>query len=204
MYTGLVGALKTENAFGEFTDIAYISGWSVDEKAEMIDCSEFGSADKNSIAGAKSWSASADGTICFNKVGGYDELFEAYCLGKPISFHFHLSDGNIEGKENTYLCGSGYIESISVKLSSGDIGTASVSVAGVGPLEMFVNDKTLCRTERTGSTPLLRFTSAAMGICMPRSPIIWTTARCGWTKARGGSTSKYKTEDILSWQKLWI
>ena len=33
MYTGLVGALKTENAFGEFTDIAYISGWSVDEKA---------------------------------------------------------------------------------------------------------------------------------------------------------------------------
>lgn len=143
MYTGLVGALKTENAFGEFTDIAYISGWSVDEKAEMIDCSEFGSADKNSIAGAKSWSASADGTICFNKVGGYDELFEAYCLGKPISFHFHLSDGNIEGIENTYLCGSGYIESISVKLSSGDIGTASVSVAGVGPLEMFVNDKNI-------------------------------------------------------------
>ena len=143
MYTGLVGALKTDNAFGEFTDIAYISGWSVDEKAEMIDCSEFGSADKNSIAGAKSWSASADGTICFNKVGGYDELFEAYCLGKPISFHFHLSDGNIEGKENTYLCGSGYIESISVKLSSGDIGTASVSVAGVGPLEMFVNDKNI-------------------------------------------------------------
>ncbi len=143
MYTGLVGALKTENAFGEFTDIAYISGWSVDEKAEMIDCSEFGSADKNSIAGAKSWSASADGTICFNKVGGYDELFEAYCLGKPISFHFHLSDGNIEGKENTYLCGSGYIESISVKLSSGDSGTASVSVAGVGPLEMFVNDKNI-------------------------------------------------------------
>ncbi len=143
MYTGLVGALKTENAFGEFTDIAYISGWSVDEKAEMIDCSEFGSADKNSIAGAKSWSASADGTICFNKVGGYDELFEAYCLGKPISFHFHLSDGNIEGRENTYLCGSGYIESISVKLSSGDSGTASVSVAGVGPLEMFVNDKNI-------------------------------------------------------------
>lgn len=143
MYTGLVGALKTENAFGEFTDIAYISGWSVDEKAEMIDCSEFGSADKNSIAGAKSWSASADGTICFDKVGGYDELFEAYCLGKPISFHFHLSDGNIEGKENTYLCGSGYIESISVKLSSGDIGTASVSVAGVGPLELFVNDKNI-------------------------------------------------------------
>ena len=143
MYTGLVGALKTENAFGEFTDIAYISGWSVDEKAEMIDCSEFGSADKNSIAGAKSWSASADGTVFFNKVGGYDELFEAYCLGKPISFHFHLSDGNIEGKENTYLCGSGYIESISVKLSSGDIGTASVSVAGVGPLEMFVNDKNI-------------------------------------------------------------
>lgn len=143
MYTGLVGALKTENAFGEFTDIAYISGWSVDEKAEMIDCSEFGSADKNSIAGAKSWSASADGTICFNKVGGHDELFEAYSLGKPISFHFHLSDGNIEGRENTYLCGSGYIESISVKLSSGDSGTVSVSVAGVGPLEMFVNDKNI-------------------------------------------------------------
>lgn len=143
MYTGLVGALKTENAFGEFTDIAYISGWSVDEKAEMIDCSEFGPADKNSIAGAKSWSASADGTICFNKVGGHDELFEAYSLGKPISFHFHLSDGNIEGRENTYLCGSGYIESISVKLSSGDSGTVSVSVAGVGPLEMFVNDKNI-------------------------------------------------------------
>ena len=143
MYTGLVGALKTENAFGEFTDIAYISGWSVDEKAEMIDCSEFGSADKNSIAGAKSWSASADGTICFNKVGGHDELFEAYSLGKPISFHFHLSDGNIEGRENTYLCGSGYIESISVKISSGDSGTVSVSVAGVGPLEMFVNDKNI-------------------------------------------------------------
>ena len=109
----------------------------------MIDCSEFGSADKNSIAGAKSWSASADGTICFNKVGGHDELFEAYSLGKPISFHFHLSDGNIEGRENTYLCGSGYIESISVKLSSGDSGTVSVSVAGVGPLEMFVNDKNI-------------------------------------------------------------
>lgn len=144
MYTGLVGALKTENALGGFTNIAYISGWSVDEKAEMIDCSEFGSADKNSIAGAKSWSASADGTICFNKVGGHDELFEAYSLGKPISFHFYLSDGNIEGvKENTYLCGVGYIESISVKLSSGNSGTVSVSVAGVGPLEMFVNDKNI-------------------------------------------------------------
>lgn len=143
MYTGLIGALKTENAFGDYTNIAYISGWSVDEKAEMIDCSEFGSAEKNSIAGAKSWTASANGAIFFDKVGGHDELFEAYYLGKPLSFHFHLSDKSAGGEKDTYLCGSGYIESISVDLSSGDRGNVSLSVSGVGPLELFIDDKNI-------------------------------------------------------------
>lgn len=142
MYTGLVGALKVLNAFGDYVNIAYVSGWSVEEKSEMIDCSEFVEADKKSVAGAKSWSASANGAICFDCVGGYDDLFEAHYRGKPIMFHFHLSDGAIaKSKENTYLCGTGYIESISMDLSTGDRGNVSLSVSGVGPLELFVDDK---------------------------------------------------------------
>ncbi len=142
MYTGLTGALKITNALGHYHNIAYVSGWSVEEKSEMIDCSEFVESDKKSIAGAKSWSASANGAICFDTVDGYDDLFEAHYRGSPVIFHFHLSDGGIDGvKEDTYLCGTGYIESVSMELSAGNTGTVSLSVSGVGPLELFVDGK---------------------------------------------------------------
>lgn len=142
MYTGLIGSLKVADAFGGYRNIAYINGWSVEEKSEMIDCSEFGEADKKSIAGAKSWSASANGTICFDSAGGHDDLFETHYRGKPLLFRFYLSDSGKQGaEEDTYLCGTGYIESMSMDLSAEDRGTISLSVSGVGPLELFVNGK---------------------------------------------------------------
>lgn len=141
MYTGLTGSLKLRDAFGMPRTIAYISGWSVEDKTEMIDCSEFGSSNTNKIAGRKSWSASADGIVTFVEGASQEMLFERKATGRAIEAEFYLDVGEADtdpSKTGTYLKGRGYIESISVDLSASDKGNISISIAGDGALDMIV------------------------------------------------------------------
>ena len=146
MYTGLTGSLKILDAFGMPLTIAYINGWSVDDKTEMIDCSQFGSADTNKIAGRKSWSASADGAISFAEGVSQEMLFERKAAGLPIDVEFYLDVGAPDtdpSQTGTYLRGKGYIESLSVDLSAGDKGNISISIAGDGSLDMIVDGESI-------------------------------------------------------------
>lgn len=146
MYTGLTGSLKIRDAFGMPRTIAYISGWSVEDKTEMIDCSEFGSSNTNKIAGRKSWSASADGTISFTDGVSQEMLFERKAAGLPIDAEFYLDIGAADtdpSQTGTYLRGKGYIESLSVDLSAEDKGNISISISGDGSLDMIVNGKSI-------------------------------------------------------------
>lgn len=141
MYTGMTGALKIVNALGGETTIAYISDWSVEGKTEMIERTRVGQTNRQVVPGFQSWSASANGTICFDSAGGHDDLFAAQYNGTKIMFHFYLNDGQLGGSgKNTYLCGEGYIESLSMDLAAEDRGTVSISVAGTGALELYVDD----------------------------------------------------------------
>lgn len=141
MYTGLTGALKIITAVGTSKTIAYISDWSVEGKTEMIEHVSSGRANKQVTPGFKSWSASANGKISFNGNSGHAELFAAQYNGTKILFHFYLNDNeNNETGNNTYFCGEGYIESMSIDLSSEDCGNISISVIGTGALELYVDD----------------------------------------------------------------
>ena len=149
MYTGLTGALKIINALGGETTIAYISDWSVEGKTEMIERTRVGQTNRQVVPGFQSWSASASGTISFDGAGGHDDLFAAQYNGTKILFHFYLKDGKLSGGsgKNTYLCGEGYIESLSMDLSAEDCGSVSISVAGTGPLELYVDDINVVTSE---------------------------------------------------------
>ena len=142
MYTGMTGALKVVNALGIPSPVAYISGWSVEGKTEMIERTKVGEVGRQIVPGFQSWSASANGTVYFDGAGGHDELFAAQYNGTKLLFHFYLNDGKItpSGK-NTYFCGEGYIETMSIDLSAEDKGNISISVAGTGALELYVDDK---------------------------------------------------------------
>lgn len=140
MYTGLTGALKIVDILGQRMTVAYVSGWSVDDKTEMIDCSQFGSAETNKIAGRKSWSASAEGAVCFAENADHRILFEKKAAGLPLELEFYLDvgeNGTDPESTETFLCGSGYIESLSLDLSAGDKGNISISIAGDGPLDVY-------------------------------------------------------------------
>lgn len=140
MYTGLTGALKIVDILGQRMTVAYVSGWSVDAKTEMIDCSQFGSAETNKIAGRKSWSASAEGAVCFAENADHRILFEKKAAGLPLELEFYLDvgeNGTDPESTGTFLCGSGYIESLSLDLSAGDKGNISISISGDGPLDVY-------------------------------------------------------------------
>ena len=65
MYTGLTGALKiTHKDFGPAT-LAYISGWSIEDKTEVVETTKLGRIHKDAVTSFQSWSASADGVVVF-------------------------------------------------------------------------------------------------------------------------------------------
>lgn len=157
MYTGITGALKRMDALGRFITIGYISDWSITDKTEMIEASSLTEINKKAFAGAQSWSASANGTVCFDRAGGHDELFSAQYNGDKILFHFYLNDGekNDSGK-NTYLCGEGYIESLGLNLTAEDRGTVTIGVVGTGALELIVDDVNAVSKEKHMTDEALR------------------------------------------------
>jgi len=145
MYTGLTGKLTIDNV-----PVAYVSNWSVDDTRELIEVSELGKKHKQKIAGQVSWTASADGTICFGTAGvtGHKALFDAMHSGSEVRCEFFLFDnGKVENAPasnagvhskpgvNVSFCGMGLIESLSIDLSAEDKGNISISISGVDELK---------------------------------------------------------------------
>ncbi|MDE6677250.1 MAG: hypothetical protein K2K12_06045 [Clostridia bacterium] len=133
MYTGLTGAIKFSSSD---SPVAYISGWSLEDKTEIIDSSEFNSATKKSLAGTKSWSATADGVVSFEEGDGQIQLLEAKNKGTKLHLDLYL---DISQKTKTYFSGECYIESLSFDLASDGVANISISVVGEGELEYIVN-----------------------------------------------------------------
>ena len=131
MYTGLTGSLRV----GE-NPVAYISGWSIDDNSEIIEVRKIGQAHKDAYAGYQSWSASADGAASFEN-NGQARLFKAKQLGEKVFLKLYLKYQ--ESGENTWFEGSGYIESLSVDISAGNIANLSISIKGVGALKLYEN-----------------------------------------------------------------
>ena len=130
MYTGLLGKL---NIAGK--DIAYISNWSVEDTADVIEITKLGNGYKEKLMGQESWSASAEGAVDFTDSAlSQIELFKAKHSGTPVVCKFYLQNQSVEtGPEVTFL-GTGYIESLSVDLSAEDKGNISISISGTGAL----------------------------------------------------------------------
>lgn len=164
MYRGITGALKFISSLGE-VPIAYISGWNVEDKTEMLESSTFTSIDKETLPGFKSWSASANGAVSFEAVGGHDVLFSKYYKGEKIAFYFYLND-----VENTYFRGDGYVESLSVDLAAEDKGNISISVAGTGSLELYVGGKNVINNAEYAATKTLKFTVGDNGHLLAEVP----------------------------------
>lgn len=147
MYTGLTGALKITQEIGGVCvqppkTIAYISGWSIEDKTEVIETTRIDRTHKETLPGFQSWSASADGAIVFEDDNGQEDLFKTKYTGGKVQIEFYLLDNAIAPDGNgTYFTGEGYIESLSVDLSAGDKGNISISIKGTGSLDLIVEGK---------------------------------------------------------------
>jgi len=141
MYTGLTGALKLVHPLKSTEqNIAYISGWSIEDKTEMVETAKIDSIHKDAFPSFQSWSASADGTIVFEKKNRQKDLFGIKHRGDKIELVFYLNDTSETDKDVCFR-GSGYIESLSVDLAAEDKGNVSISVKGAGSLDIMVNGK---------------------------------------------------------------
>lgn len=136
MYTGLTGKLIiNRNAIVPNTTpvVAYISNWSIEDTADIIEVTKLGGKFKEKLPGLQNWSASADGAVEFALVSGADsgqaELFAAKHDGTEVNCEFYLND-------TTKFSGKGIIESLSVDLSAEDKGNISISISGIGALTL--------------------------------------------------------------------
>ena len=140
MYTGLTGSLKIFNGtIFEPVTVAYISGWSIEDKTEVIETTRLDQTHKETFPSFQSWSASADGAVAFECVDSQTALFAAKYAGGLVKLEFHLMDDSEGEGKSTCFCGEGYIESLGVDLSAEDKGNISISVRGSGPLKLYVN-----------------------------------------------------------------
>ena len=143
MYSGLTGKLSfaEKNAGGGFESekvIGYISNWSVEDSRDIVEFSTLGGGEtapgfKQKRPGLQSWTASADGVVCFETGKNQKTLFDAKKSRAELKFKFYLNGSD-------YFEGRGFIESLSVDLSSEDKGNVSISIAGNGRLNLYVNN----------------------------------------------------------------
>ena len=125
MYTGVTGKISMVTAGGEEKTVGYISNWSIEDTADVLEFATLGEGYKTKEVGQQSWSASADGAVDFADASMHAKLFELKNGRKEVELKFYLSTEN-----NDYLTGYGYIESLSVDLSAEDKGNISVSISG--------------------------------------------------------------------------
>jgi len=135
MYTGVTGALKLETENG-YVNVAYISGWSVDESSELIEVERIGQKYNDVFVGKQNWSASADGFAVFESSDGQQELIRAKHSSKKVLLNFVLNKGTNHDAIEAYLRGYGYIESLSISLDASSAANIAISIKGVGPLEL--------------------------------------------------------------------
>ena len=124
MYTGILGKISIDG-----NDVAYISNWSVEDTADVIEVTKLGGAYKEKMVGQQSWSASADGAVDFAATSNQIALFTAKHGRTPVKCKFYL-----DTKTGVFFEGDGYIESLSVDLSAEDKGNISISISGDGSL----------------------------------------------------------------------
>lgn len=139
MYSGLTAKLsivKGKDAQNKeiLSDICYISNWSVEETRDIIEITKLGLKNKEKMPSLYSWSASADGTADFAD-DGQKQLRTAMKDGKLVNIKFYLDDGSTSGKI-VYLTGEAYIESMSIDISAEDKGNISISLSGIGELDL--------------------------------------------------------------------
>jgi len=127
MYTGLTGKIKIGVASAG--EVAYISNWSVENSAEIIEFAELGVSTRHKTSGMKGWTASADGTVMFGGDGCHKQLFDAMNNGDKVNCEFYLND-------DTKFSGEALIESLSVDLAAEDKGNISISLSGIGILDL--------------------------------------------------------------------
>jgi len=148
MYTGLTGALRVGNR-----TLAYISGWSVNDTAEVIEVAKVGSSHKDAYVGHQSWSASADGTVSFDfeesdiedeiaYMGAQAALYKAKHDGEPIELRLYLNKAT-QTHKSAYFSGRGIIESLSVDLSAGQTANISINIKGTRRLDLIVEGRVI-------------------------------------------------------------
>ena len=88
MYTGLTG--KVMIGKGTAADVAYISNWSVEQTTEMLEIAQLGKVYKEKKPGLQSWSASADGVVCFDTINSHEALFTAKKNGDSVKVKWEM------------------------------------------------------------------------------------------------------------------
>lgn len=122
-YTGLTGKIAIVKNGAAAVDILHMSGFSVELKKDIIGIASFGRSTKEKKPGIKDWSASADGSADFADGAGQDLLMEAFDDGDDIVATFYLD-------ADTFLEGTGLIESLSIKHAADGKADISISLAG--------------------------------------------------------------------------
>lgn len=122
LYTGVTGYIKIGEGVSAAT-IAHMSSWEVELTKEMVEVVSFGNDYKEKIPSIKDWSATADGAADFEAASGQADLIDAFESGDLLTFGFGID-------ADTYMEGTGYIESLSISNEADGNVSISMSVAG--------------------------------------------------------------------------
>ena len=123
LYTGLTGKIAISKGGAAAVDVLHMSGFNVEMSKDIIEVISFGRTTKEKFPGIKDWSASGDGSADFADGAGQDILMEAFNDGADIVATFYLDD-------DTFLEGTGLIESLSITNAADGKADISISLAG--------------------------------------------------------------------------
>ncbi|MCL2860938.1 MAG: hypothetical protein FWE22_00785 [Firmicutes bacterium] len=138
MYTGLTGALKVGGI-----NIAYISGWNLEETTEIIEVSKVGSLVKGAFPTFQRWSASSNGAVSMED-DGQRLLYDARRKGEKIELTLYLKN---EGDDlrAVYFRGECYVESLGIDISFEGVAQIAISVRGLGALKFNIRERVIRR-----------------------------------------------------------
>ena len=120
LYTGITGKVKLGDNL-----IAHIANFSVEVTSDIQEVVSFGNKYKEKVPSILDWSADVDGAADFASGSGQKDLWDAMNNQTLLTFGFYLDD-------DTYMEGSGYIESLSIDNAADGNAEVSASIAGSG------------------------------------------------------------------------
>lgn len=123
LYSGVTGKISVKKGSGETVEVMHSSNWNVDLKREIGELSCFGNSWKEKLPGLKDWTAGLDGPADFETGNGQDDLFAAFDDGDLVECAFYLD-------ANTFLKGTAYVESLSVKHAADGHAEATTNLTG--------------------------------------------------------------------------